>query len=191
MKTAILLLSLFIRCAAQSLGSEQDLLSYELEEHLGGPVNRFTWTMKDGLTVDQIARSYRVGSWISKIPSQDSEFRLEVLQVVSGKVGDTLLEASVPRSMVAFTRAAVLTGGFALKRISLHAGNGPWHHRTPQSPISPDVLIRLPPVISEGDYILGCDFDAAIYLPDKRPRMEDVKNGLVLRVTRRFTTRPN
>jgi len=44
--------------------------------------------------------------------------------------------------------------------------------------------MRLPQVISDGDYVLGCDFHSAIYLREKPLKTEDIKNGIVLRVSR-------
>jgi len=139
------------------------------------------------LSAQELAYHIGISSWVSEVRLQGSGMVLQICHVVDGKVVATLLENSaLPLLDREQSRVAILASQTPKgTQLSIQIPDGlAVKYQTGHIPL--EMTVRLPATISEGDYVLGGDIrDIDLKTIRKRERsIEDLKNGIVLRVTR-------
>jgi len=141
----------------------------------------------DSLWAQELAYHMGVSSWVSQVKPQGSGLNLELCRVVDGKVVETLLgNFAVPFPDREDTRVAILASQTPEgTQLSLQVLDGlAVKHQA--GFIVLETTVRLPPTLSEGDYVLGGDIDVEAISKDKRD-ISALKNGILLRVSQRPT----
>lgn len=143
----------------------------------------------DPLTAGELAHHLGIKSWVSKAHLQGADYNLEVVHVQNGKVVRSVTSAAVFATDREFTRVAILASqspkGMKLS-IQPEAGAKMTTATEGEATISLRVTLPLPRIIAPGEYVLGGDIPDERLGPNQPPlRIEDIKDGLLLRVTKR------
>lgn len=142
---------------------------------------------EETLSAQELAHHIGVSSWVSKMRLQGADFVLQVLHVVNGKVVGNLIGSPAFSTNREFTRVAILAGQTPTgTQLSIQVPSAPAVKRQMTHHLPLEATVPLPPTIAEGDYVLGGDLRVeAINQERPVPTIEDVREGILLRVTRR------
>jgi hypothetical protein len=141
----------------------------------------------DPLTAGELARHLGIKSWVSKAHLQGADYNLEVIHVRDGKVVRSVTSAAVFATDREFTRFAILASQAAKgTKLSIQPEVGAKMTTEGEATISLRVILPLPRIIALGDYVLGGDVPDERLGPNQPPLLiEEIKDGLLLRVTKR------
>lgn len=165
MKRILLILAAMSSLVSSSRGEDDSLLAQELAFHMG------------------------VSSWVSKVKSEGRDLTLQIFRVVDGKEGDPILGCALfPLLDREYCRIAILASQAPRgTRFSIQVMDG-LATKYDADYIPLEVITRLPPTISEGDYILGWDI-ASEAIRDGERNIGSLKTGILLRVARAPSSR--
>jgi len=140
----------------------------------------------DPLTAPELAHHLGISSWVSKFRLQGSDFEVQILHVKNGKVVGTLVGSSAISTDREFTRIAIeASQSPSGTKLSIQTASGPWSMRQHTATIPLDMIVPLPQSLAVGDYVLGGDIPADKFGQGKPPvKIEDIKDGILLRVTK-------
>jgi hypothetical protein len=141
----------------------------------------------DPLTAGELAHHLGIKSWVSKAHLQGADYDLEVIHVQNGKAVRSVLRAAVFATDREFTRIAILASQTAKgTKLSIQPEVGAKMTVDGEATIPFRSIPPLPRIIAPGDYVLGGDIPEGRLGPNQPPlRIEDIKDGLLLRVTER------
>ena len=141
----------------------------------------------DTLTAVELAHHLGIKSWVSKMHLQGADYDLQVIHVRNGKVVGSVLSGTAAATDREFTRVAIQASQTQNgTKLSIETQSGPWAIREHDASISLETIVPLPTVLEPGDYVLGGDIPYERIGSGQAPlRIEDIKDGLLLRVTKR------
>ena len=139
------------------------------------------------LTAGELAHHLGIKSWTSKAHLQGADYNLEVIHVKNGKAVRNILSGSVFATDREFTRIAILASQTPKgTKLSIYPETGAKMTVEGAATISLQAIPPLPRIIAPGEYVLGGDILEGRLAADQSPlRIEDIKDGLLLRVTKR------
>ncbi len=138
------------------------------------------------LTATELARQLHVYSWITKVNLERHEAEVSVLYVVDGRIKTVVLTSGVYPTDREFERIVVLANQTpAGTKVSIQPGSSGamsmgCEARTETIPLS--LTTGLPDSITEGDYLLGGDSSVEKLNTQGAIKIEDIKEGMVLRL---------
>lgn len=141
----------------------------------------------DTLTAAELAHHLGIESWVSKARLQGADYDLEVLHVQNGKAVRSVLSASVFATDRELTRISIQASQSPDgMKLTIQSEAGARVTKRGEASIPLVAVAPLPTIIAPGDYVLGGEIPEARLGPDQPPlRIEDIKDGLLLRVTKR------
>lgn len=141
----------------------------------------------DTLSVEDVARHLHISGWDSLVDLPPGSFSVALMQIIDGKVRGTVLGGlKGPKEDPTGQRIVVMVSpGPTGSDATLAVGRtSTYNSQKKMANIQDFQVLPLPKQIREGDYVLGGAYQLKDGTTTISGKMEDIRNGLLLRVSK-------